>query len=166
MLKLTPTGPLGTNMQKLSELVAASSAFQSRLRVESVREADQRIYWPWIEPELDPDRIPRPSAVIETHGLEWVKTSGGAQNHLYPGGALLLTLSDLDRYPKDSRNSLVDFLNFAEGVLSDLAEKSGTDDRICITSIKQQTPPTQNEPTDDQPRYWWARFEITWGADG
>jgi hypothetical protein len=164
MPRIEATGAQGLNLHKLVELVAASSVFQEKRDVTTAALAENHIYWPWLE--LDDGAIDdaRPFAVIEQGGIEWERLAGGGENHLLPSGTLRLTLTDFDRWDTDYKSSATDFLNFVDGVIADVVEMAGSDDRAAIEGITQTQVPMQNDPTKEpaRRRYWSTQYEVSW----
>lgn len=166
MPALTATGSQGSALAKLVQLLAACPAFLARRDVATAAEAEEHIYWPWFAQEgvaLNPLDVSRPFLVVENDRFGWTKQSGGGQNYLYPTGAYLLTISDEDRYQRDYKSSLLDFLNFADGVTQHLAEQAALDDSLAIINIEQTDPPMQNPQADwGVRRYWLVRYTVEW----
>src|SRR4051794_1470027 len=113
-------------LQSLVRMVAASSSFRNRCEVESHAEALDHIFYPYV---IDPDAEHFPRAIITMGALKWSKDAGGAQNYLLPAGAFTLWLHD-DTDNSDPQAALVDFTNFVDDVLADLAGLAGQDDYL------------------------------------
>ena len=163
------TGAQGKNLQSLVNLIANSSAFQLRREVIYDLDALPHIYYPWLkrfdaENDLLEGKLPWAVIEVPDGSFKW----SGPSNALYPSGQFNLVLADVDRFPGDQQAGYTDFLNFADGVVADVAEKSDTDDNICITSIVQVNAPGISDEKEwgaVRP-FWLTRYEIMWNAIG
>lgn len=162
---IEPTGPQGIAVKLLVDLVAASSTFQARTRRESAVEAEERIYFPWLQEAINETK--RPCAVIQLPpGFSWVTEAGGAQNYMVTdNGSLRLSLFDNERFPEAWRDSFFDFTNFVDGVIQDIAEVAAKDGNLAVHTITQVEPPAKSDPKDDAGTdgFWGATFGLTWG---
>lgn len=162
------TGPQGEAIQKLAVMVAASSAFQERVRTYGQGELDAAkfVYSPHLD---DPDQTKRPFALIMQGELGYHTVAGGSRNHMRPRGSLRLRLAD-NAQQEDDINSEVDFRNFVDGVLADLAEVSAVDDRLCIVAMTQTQEPSRTHPAHEATvgnaarGFWWCEYDVEWDA--
>jgi len=130
---IKPTGVLGIQLRKVSELLADSRTFQQRCGISddatptgvgaARAAAFAKIKYPFLrfrtpaEWEAYYGGIPGPAGVIEAETCEWgVKRTLGAVH-------LRVLLVDIDRHPMNAEASLTDFLNFMEGVFREFSEQ-------------------------------------------
>ena len=165
MAKTSATGAQGTNLYGLVQLVANSSHFQAVCGAGSAEAAEARVHWPCFEAD-EVGEIDRPAAVVLINEFAWEKVAGGGQNYLLPRGSLNLLFTDYDRHPGDYQASIVEFLNFVDGTLADIAAKSAEDSRISIVRIEQTVKPMISSPTDSQRPHWLAQYEVAWDPVG
>lgn len=164
-MSVTATGAISVNLQKLVDLVAASTNFRSRIHANAGdAEAREHIHWPHADRSLW--ELAQPLAVIESGGLDYSKLSGGALNWLKPHVKLVLTLTDHDRYEDSTKDSQTDFENYIAAVLSDVIASSGSDDNLSVVSIRQTMVAARTHPADvpSQPNgraFWMAQWELT-----
>jgi hypothetical protein len=167
---ITATGPQSVAIQRLAEMVSASSAFQNRRGKYTQAEASQHVHFPYVD---DPFQVKRPYVVITVGELNWQKRASGAQNFLMPMGSLGLWIADDDEYGEEDRKSgLIDFVNFVDGVLSDVVLIAGRDDLLAITEIQQVEPPAVSDPRSvsgsgmAQKPFWMTRYNVEWDSVG
>lgn len=166
---IVATGAQGEAIRKLSQMVAASSAFQERVKTYGQGELDagKFVHCPYLD---DPNQAKRPFALIEQGTLEWYTSSGGRSTSMLPKGSLKLSLADNMRLPESDVESEVDFRNFVDGLLADLADMSGSDDLLNINAMRQTQEPVRTDPRDVANNnlaavpFWWCQYEIEWGA--
>ena len=157
-------GPSGGAMQRLAGMVAQSITFRMRAGVATVEQALQRVHYPYLHA---PDqKSMRPFAMIESRDYGWSFIAGGDQHFLWPDGALVLTLADNDKYPNSERDGFIHFMNFVDGVLTDLAALAGVDDNLALTGIEQVQPALRTKPSDEAQGdvYWSWRGSVPWGS--
>ncbi len=160
-----PTGPLTTPLSKLAALVAESATFRAAVGAADSTAALTKIHFPCLATPYLRDALP--CAVLQ-QGPSWSleQVAGGSQNWLWPapGSSIRLILADCDRYPKDLEASGVAFLNYCGGVLQDLADLAGRDDRLDVTGIRQEVAPVLPSQEEDKAgAVWWkASFLIAW----
>lgn len=158
------TSTHGHAMIALVRLLSASSTFQERRGVSSSAEAEQYIYWPWLQSELVEESWP--CAIIEEGADVQNMVAGGAVNQFLPFGSLILTLTDKDRYPDQHHDSWMDFRNFCDAVILDLLEKAGSDDYLDVTRTECVQKAMHSDPTSSVRPHWSAKWEISWGVEG
>lgn len=164
MTTLEATGAQGGAILALHAMVAASSTFQNRAKLQDQAAAERRIHFPWQEA----DEAPLPCAVIMQGpgGLTWYRVAGGGQNCLRPRGTLQLKLIDRITFPDDQDASEIDFRNFCDGVLADLADLAGVSDWLSITEMRETLPPSSTHPADrtngGPTPFFHAIYEIDW----
>lgn len=159
---VVPTGLHSRAMLALVRLLAASSVFQERCKVDSSEDAEKRIHWPWLQVELVDESWP--CAIIEEGVDVHNCVAGGAVNEFLPYGSLMLTLTDFDRYVDQFQDSWIDFRNFCDGVIFDIVEKSGEDDNLDAYQIECTQKAMHSDPTSTTKPHWSAKWEISWGV--
>lgn len=166
-MTLEATGPRGVAMLSLHRMASASATFQTRAKLQTQGEAEKRIHLPWQEA----DEAPLPCAVImhpDGGGLVWYLWTGGQGNYLRPRGTLQLKLIDRIAWPDDQDRSEIDFVNFCDGVLSDIAELAGVSDWLSIKEIRETLPPSSTHPADrtegGPPPFFHAVYDVDWDS--
>ncbi|MBW3538773.1 MAG: hypothetical protein KY476_00735 [Planctomycetes bacterium] len=163
------SGPISKNLQKLVDLVAGSSSFQTRVGAADSTAAREFIHHPHLEvDESTTFQVTRPLAVCESGRLRFKKFAGGALNHLQPAGSCYLILQDKDRFPNDVQESQTDFENWVGAVIQDLAAQAGESDKLSIVEIDQEmeaaiTHPRHVAAQPDSTAYWTTVFRVDWG---
>lgn len=164
-MSVTATGPISVNLQKLVDLVAASTTFRARIHENAGDdEAREHIHWPHADRDLW--ELAQPLAVIESGGLDYSKLSGGALNWLKPMVKLMLTISDRDRYEDSTKDAQIDFENFIAAVLGNVIDSSGSNDKLSVVGVRQTIVACRTHPADvpAQPHgraFWMAQFELS-----
>lgn len=170
---LLATGPQGEAIQKLRTMVAASSVFQERVKKYGQNEiqTDEAGQFIHVIEFDDPEQVKRPFALVTmAEDSGWVALAGGSRTILKPTGALRLRLADNCDRLVDDHDSGVDFWNFVDGVLADLAEISGTDDRLNIVAMRLMDPPARSHPQTVAANnlavvpFYWCEYEIEWAS--
>lgn len=168
------TSASANNILDLTNVIAASPSFLDRLATSDQAIAAQHVHYPWLDFDLDgpglSDRLP--FAVIEQgDDVAWETFAGGESNYMQPHGQLLLTFADVDRFPGDQKKSFIDFLNFTEGVIADIAQASAYDSHIVAMRIRQVQKPGMAHPSEPQAngggliQYWGCRWAVEWGME-
>ena len=162
---IEPTGPQGISVKLLVDLVAASSTFQAKTGLESATEANERIFYPWLQESINETK--KPCAVIQIPpGFSWVTEAGGGQNYMVTdNGVLRLGLYDNERFPDAWRDSFIDFTNFVDGVTQDIASVAAKDGNLAFDTITQVEPPAKSDPREDggTQGFWGSTYDLTWG---
>ena len=155
----------GAALEGLVRLVAASGRFQTRCNVENAEDAEARIYWPWVQEDIE---LKRPCAIIEDSEFDYVAVAGGSENYLMPMGSLILTLTDNDRFDGQEKEGWRDFLKWQSQVIYDVAEKAGSDDHLDIVAIRRVQRAIANPPQQSPAvkPYWWSKWEVIWSTRG
>lgn len=163
------TGAQGEAIQKLHKMIAASSAFQLRVQTygQGEEEAGKFVYSPYLD---DPDQTKRPFAVIRQGALEWDRLAGGAKTMLLPKGTLKLIVADNAQQVGSDEAAEVDFRNFIDGILEDLADMSGRDDQLNIVAMRETEQVALSHPADVAANfgatkpYYRCEYEIDWDS--
>lgn len=116
-------------------LVSKSLAFQQRGPWASPDEAQKHIYLTERQGEIEEQLVPEamPMALLTADDYGWQQFAQGVQNNLGAYGAVHLLIADKARFTDlargdGPRDSEIDFLNFAFGVIDDIAAAVGSDD--------------------------------------
>jgi hypothetical protein len=163
---IQPTGPQGEAIRLLAEMIAATPAFSNRVSATSQDAALSRIHFPYV---LEPEQEKKPFVVIEQGGVNWSKLADGT---MIPDGRLRLKIADTFEAIDDERDSLVQFTNFADGILEELAYYTGTDDLLNIVQITQTQEPVATNPVNiavagtAQRPFFWAGYDVIWNTVG
>lgn len=166
---IVATGAQGEAIQKLHQMVAASSAFQERVKTygQGETEAGKYVFSPYLD---DPEQAVRPFAVIRQGNLQWYSLAGGKGNSMKPRGTLKLILADNAQQVGSDEAAEVDFRNFVDAVTADLADMSGDDDHLNINAINETEPPALSNPATTAANfqatrpYYICEYEIEWDA--
>lgn len=155
----------GAAIEGLVRLVAASSRFQARAELQSAEAAEARIYWPWVQEDIE---LKRPCAIVEDGEFDYDSVAGGSENYLMPMGSLILTLTDNDRFEGQEKDGWRDFLKWQSQVIYDIAEKAGSDDHLDIVAIRRVQRSIANPPQQSPAvkPYWWSKWEVIWSTRG
>lgn len=165
-MTLEATGARTNAILLLHQMVAASSTLRNKAKVQEEAAAAARVRLPWQEAE----EAKFPCAVImQTEGgLTWYLWSGGARNYLRPRGSLKLKLIDRIRFPDDQDASEIDFGNFCDGVIADVAALAGHDGWLSIQEIRETLPPSSTHPSErtpgGPPPFFHAIYEVDWDS--
>jgi hypothetical protein len=107
----------------------------------------------------------RPYAVILRPGeAMYEKLAGGDHNYLQRRGTLWVYLADNSRYA-DPTDDLIDFENFAGGVIDDLAAIAGRGGLLPIHTISFHMVPERTDPKldgQDVLPFWDCILELQW----
>ncbi len=166
---IVATGAQGEAIQKLHRMIAASSAFQVRVRTYGQGELDagKFVHSPYLN---DPDQTQRPFAVVMQGDLDWYRVSGGKSNSMLTKGTLKLMIADNKQQPESDLESICDFRNFVDAVLEDLASMSGSDDWLNISEMSQIQEVSETDPRDVADNgmaaipYYNCAYEIVWDS--
>jgi hypothetical protein len=158
--KIAPQTAEGVAVIALVNLVAASSTLIERLKVDDVDDAAQFIHWPWAN---DVEESERPFIAIEETEYSEDVISGGFCNNLMPQGVLTLNIADNAQHLPDLRASVIEFTNFAGGIVRDVADRAGdgTNSIVRIVRVINHTlSPIEAAPANL--RYWWTSYSVFW----
>ena len=162
-MSLVAVGPLSVPKEKLLTALLNSGALYTWWN-QPANVADRLYYSMFRVPDM---QAARPFGVIElTKDFSYEQFSGGDQNYLsLRGGALRLTLTDIDRYPNDIHDGDLFFENNLGLVIQDLAAIAGADDSLTISRISFEQTPTRNPPAAWQTEgmYLWCSLLIRYG---
>jgi hypothetical protein len=163
-LAVEPQTAEGCALVQLVRLISGSTRLIERLGVETQAEAEERIHWPGID---DPDETQRPFIVVAEGEYMEQKVAGGAQNRLMPVGTLQLLIADNAQHLPDQKSSLIEFTNFAGGIVRDVADCAG-DGTNSIISIERVGTHILSDKTEDPGRkpYWWGEYLVRWNPIG
>lgn len=169
-MSVTPSGCVSMPLYLLRRMVSVSSTFQTAVGVATSTLALDHIY---LHEALSPSA--RPCAVINELGTSFQLIAGGGQNQLRPRGDLFLWLArdTPANYYDDPDNALLDYMNFAGGVIDDIVNISGADQtadssvpesQLAITAVSlEDASETPREVWKGPGRFWWSAWRITWG---
>lgn len=158
-------------------LIAKSLNFQQRGKWQSSDEARPHIYLTERTGEIDQLLIPElmPMALLTTDDHGWKQIAQGTQNHLLAYGAVHLLIADLARFADiaggaNPRDSEIDFVNFAFGVIDDVVANVGLDDGNDnffpfnkIDLLDYMRSDVDRRPNED---FWCAGFVFRFDAGG
>lgn len=163
-LAVEPQTAEGCELIALVRLISGSTRFIARLGVETEAEAAERIHWPGID---DPDETQRPFVVVAEVDYMEQKIAGGLQNYLSPMGSLQLLIADNAKFLPDVKSSLIEFTNFASGIVHDVKLCAG-DGTNSIISIERVGTHILSDKTEDPGRtpYWWGEYMVKWNPIG
>jgi hypothetical protein len=146
----------GCTLVNLVRLVAGSTVFQARIGVATTAEAEEFIFWPHI---VTPEETEiRPYVVITQGDFTSQKIAGGQCNEMLPLGTLDLLFADDAKYLPNSHDSLIDFENFAGGVVRDITEVAGGTTNSIVTITRVGTHQLSDQ-TDLKP-HWYGMYRI------
>jgi len=154
----------------VQRLVTESVAFQRERGVDNRHDAAEHVYL-FSDEVSDPDEIKqqRPFACLWPSGLSWRRITGGSSSGLRPSGSvtLLLTANDTAGSDVDETDADLAFAAWIDGVVNDIAELAGQDDRVRIREISGSDPLVRRSAAKDAPGgvYLWSQFEISWGDE-
>lgn len=171
---VTPTGIMAEALSKLEALIAGTAFFRAEVGVSLATEAKERIYYPHLENSgLDSSWLRNMPYCIITNGpLEAQKDSDGTFDR---GGRLTVLFRSESKYditdPSTLKDSLLAFLNYTDGVLSEIEENSHANDNITIQSYSEVIPAQLNPPLSESDAgelkpYWDRAFEFTFNPVG
>ncbi len=129
-MPITATSSAALALHGLIDLVANSATFRQRAEVVDARDALSRIHLT-ERSELNDEQLvceAMPLAIVTIDAHKWKSYAVGSQQHLAAEGGCYLVLAAQARLtgpddcPKDSE---FDFLNFAFGVVDEIAAASG-----------------------------------------
>lgn len=165
-LTIEPTGVSAVHRETLVDMVAQSATFQQRVGVASAEAARDHIYRNEL---MSYDRTTkRPYAIVyQAAGTRWDLNVGGSQNFVSRvTGSLYLYLTDASQ-ETETDDALVDFENYAEGVVLDVVNLAGADrgpvkdSYLPLTSVRTDYPATgtraDEQNSDD---YFAAIYEL------
>lgn len=160
------TGVITTPILGLERLVAESTAFQRRRKVSNDVEARKHIHLFDYEDHPNTLKRARPFAAIWPADPVILSTiAGGTRNWMIAAGDLVLILTDNDNFPgrDNRRRSGLDFAGFVEGVIRDVRNNAGRDDRLNVRGL--ETILFAHSASRDAPsgEFWEAAFQVHWG---
>ena len=154
----------GVQLLALVRLVSGSSRLAERLEATSQQAVEEAIYWPDI---LNPEETQRPFVVIMEGDFSMPKIAGGQRNLLQSMGTLEILIADNAEHMPNRGASLIEFTNFAGGIIDDISECFG-DGTNSLTDIERIGTHTLSDPTDSpgvRP-WWWAQYQVRWNPIG
>lgn len=149
----------------ISRLVAESEAFQDRTGKFTVPSALSKVHrWSY----LDNARIiqaERPFAVVFPADDLTLSRYATGVGGFTQRGAVLLVLTDGDRYPDKGREaSGDDFVGWIDQVLLDIRNRAGVDGRLELNEPTLLRAPRHSQDVDDTAEaYWDVIFLMRWG---
>ena len=163
-LAVEPQTAEGCAVVQLVRLISGSTRFIEQIGVETEAEALERIHWPGID---DPDQTLRPFVVVAEGEYTEQKVAGGAQNRLMPMCSLQLLIADNAKFLPDQKSSLIEFTNFAGGIVRDIADCAG-DGTNSIVSISRVGTHILSDKVDSPGiiPYWWGEYRVEWNVIG
>lgn len=133
-MPVTATSSAALLLQGALDHVANSAAFIERCDCEDAAAAARRVHFTERSEDFEDQLVASlmPMAILSLDAHAWRRFAQGTQLNLRASGIVYLCLADRARYadleggdgPKESE---LDFLNFAFGVIDNLAENSGRD---------------------------------------
>jgi hypothetical protein len=152
--------------RKLCELVAESSAFQTRVGVASAADAWPWIHFPFARRSIEAiDGLKKPAAIVSI--APGYRRGRIAVASAWPQQAVMeLILADDDHYPDDPESSAFDFCNFVDGVIQNLMAVQASGTRLPIEAIEltvrpECTPLRQAGAKGSE--YWSTLLTVHWG---
>ncbi len=163
-LAVTPTGSISLALTGLETLLVNSATFRSELGTTSTIEASESVYFDYVK---DNDQeFKRPFAVVAENGAGYSQFAGGDRNHLKANGSLVLTLVANAKNRDHHKSSKITFLNFAGGVIDEIAALFGSDQFYPFRSIETlaQAERTAPDDRDEENDFWEIHFGISHNA--
>lgn len=162
-LSTDPTSPTMIQALKIRTLVASSSVFQAALGVETVKEAEERVYVNYVQ---DVDAADKPYAIIQMGATTQEAVGGGIQQAFLPNGTVSVTYADKPTTPNPG-DSIVDFYNFAEAAWQDVLQCSGFNGLPKIMASTFAVPMlTGEENSPAEEAFWIVVIEAQWNYLG
>ena len=169
---IQPTSSLAVERLRLADMLAACPQLLGRFEATDARSA----FVDWQEPmkrgkihlaalTTDDHEGLRPYAIIIRPGEQlYGKVAAGDRNYLQRRGTLWVYLTDNSRYA-NPEDDLIDFENFAGGVIDDLKEIAGRGGCLPVHHIGFQVPPERTRPeldAQDLKPFWDCVIELIW----
>jgi len=152
----------------LIDMIAGSSAFQTRGSWANATAALAGIHYPFVAGEADAragsSALERPAALIEVASFDYPDLRTGGPR--WPVGSFSVLLTDWHTDDEDYQSALVDFENFLGGVMQDLADAASVGTNLAINSMTLEAVAQQLSLVDTQAPYWAAKFALDWGTLG
>ena len=163
-LTTLPTSPTMLTALKIRTMIASSTTFQARLNVETVEEAEQRIYVNFVQ---DVDALEKPFAIIQMGPTTHDAVAGGVRQVYLPDGTLKVTFSDNDVNTSDPGESATDFYNFFETTWQDVLCLSGYNGLPKISRSTAGVPmQSAEENAPGEIRFWIVDIDAEWNYVG
>lgn len=151
--------------EQLRAMFAASSTFQSETGGAGL--AADHVYFESIPDPMAGGVYPFPVIAIGfTEDYRQRLIAGGGQNQLRPSGTLTYSLMRKTpaAYIDNNAAAVMDFWNFAGGVLDDVAEMAADDDNLSIVEISNiDTFEADAKYWDTLGKFWIANGLVFWG---
>jgi hypothetical protein len=149
---------------KIRTLIASSSVFQQAVGVETVEEAENRVYLNYVK---DVDAIERPYAIVQMGATTQEAVAGGSQQRYLPEGIVSVSYVDTDANPSVPGESIIAFYNFFEAAWQDVLDCSGLNGLPKIASSTVAVPmQSAEEHSPGETPFWIATIEATWNYTG
>ena len=163
-MPVTPTSPLALVCDQLRTTVSDSSTFQTRTGAANAAAALAFIHYGVVTDDTGLTNQ-RPLAIVQIVGIGSSAVSDGIGIDLSVTGELSLVFQDDANHQTDHNDSLLDFVNFCDGVMDDLRLASGVGDSFPIQHERMIVMPerTMRRKRDsDNNDYWEASYLIGW----
>ncbi len=162
-LSTDPASPTMIQALKIRTLIASSSVFQTAVGVETVEEAEKRVYLNYVQ---DVDAADKPYAIIAMGPTTQEAVAGGIQQVFLPNGQVNVSYLDEPTTP-DPGDSIIDFYNFAEAAWQDVLQCSGFNGLPKITASTFAVPMlTGEEGSPAEEAFWIVVIEANWNYLG
>lgn len=162
-MAVTATGALANTMQKLEDLVANSSTFQTAVGAATAAAAKEFIHYPFYL--VDKVDFRRPFSVIERPEGQGLIYDGDVRlNKNNKSGSLVLALykPNTGLNIKDDSDTQS---NYAEAVLDDIADAEGIDDALPIEDMETGGPQLVKFEEQATVGDFWATFvTVNWNS--
>lgn len=164
---LPAKGPLANSARMLAEMLAETDAFRERVDASVRDEALMRIWGPHRQFGLDEEPTGAFAVVWAKGPIRWGQENGPPLR--LRSATLTLCLHDEDRYPADPERSAIDFSNFIDEVVADMAASDGRNGSPIIRSVEIPEggllPPSLRAAGEGRGQ-WTVFLDIVMGAGG
>ncbi len=163
-LAVTPTGSISLALTGLETLLINAATFRDEVGTTSTIEASESVYFDYDE-DNDQDFV-RPYALVRESGAGYSQFAGGDRNHMKANGSVMLLLTANAKHPSHHKSSKITFLNFAGGVIDEIAALFGSDQFYPFRSIETLDPAMRTSPNDrsEGNDFWVIQFGLTQNA--
>ncbi len=155
----------------LELMLVSSPCFRQGCGVEAKDDARPHVYWDESEEPAyeaaDQQKELRPLAILSQELFSYVRYGIDASIALAATGGVAILIVDNARHPENYKQSKAHFLQFAGGVIDDLAELSGSGDYLPLTAIDVVGKPLRSPPDERNADDWWSLIALCrFGSEG
>ena len=157
------TGPLGNTIQKLEDLLAASSTFQAKTGASDVAAAKTFIfYMSWPGPDYQ-----KAFAVIEHPEDASLNYAKFAPKVFIESGTHSMSLVAPYDLVGDEKDGFITVCNFIDSTIKDMLDIEGDSDNYVMNDVTVDGPyRVKREERESRGDYWQADITIGWNPFG